>query len=252
MLRRNCREQAASRLNHRDRGNRSKGVIGNIEVSKSLHVPGVLALRRLNPRVPWQLTHRKSSSRIGEHRKETGLEKAVKVMGFKPIKANSEMGTPLPCLGLLPKVTNNSAPLTSACTRISSRLRRSLTGDAGRYVSFSIMKAFMIIVLLQFSFVVNAATSKSGIHVLSETEVLEFAVNYLATKLNNEEINIIEEISFIDKEHKFRYEGYNYWYLSFKCNETLISNKNRNSCPNTLEISDEHPPRLINHYQDIF
>ena len=132
MLQRNCREQASSRLNHRDRDNWSKGVIGNIEVSKSLHVPGVLAPRRLNPRVPWELTYQKSSSRIGKHRKEQELEKAVKVMGFKTIKANSEMGTSLPCLGLLPRLTNNSAPLTSACNRISSRLRRSLTVDAGR------------------------------------------------------------------------------------------------------------------------
>ena len=132
MLQRNCREQASNRLNHRDRGNRSKGIIGNIEISKSLHVPGVLAPRRLYPRVSWQLTHRKSRSRIGKHRKESGLEKAVKVMGFKTIKANSEMGTSFPCLGLLPRFTNNSAPLTSACRAISKRLRLLSTPDAGR------------------------------------------------------------------------------------------------------------------------
>ena len=61
------------------------------------------------------------------------MEKAVKVMGFKTIKVNSGMGTSLSCLGLLPKVTNNSAPLTSACRAISKRLRLLSTPDAGRY-----------------------------------------------------------------------------------------------------------------------
>ena len=134
MLQRNCKEQASSRLSHRDRGNRSKGIIGNIEIIKRLYVPGFFPPSRRNSQVLWQLTYPKSRSRISNHREEPELGKAVKVMGFKTIKVNSGMGTSLSCLGLLPKVTNNSAPLTSACNRISSRLRRSLTVDAGRYV----------------------------------------------------------------------------------------------------------------------
>ncbi len=114
------------------------------------------------------------------------------------------------------------------------------------------MKGAIFILLLSLSFFACAGAKQGAVQVLSKDQVLEYATNYLEIIVKDKGINIIEEIQFVGKQHKYLYRGYNYWYVDFKCNESAVNYQNRNFCPYTLEMSDEGPPKLLNSYQNIF